>query len=85
MRVAQQQVGDVAWLNATLVQTLTFPEALVSIIAEDGSGKIVVASARDVFVLQPLTEGWTKIWWEKTLWLRREDAGDVVREICSRC
>ena len=39
-------------------------------------GKVVVASKKDVWVLEPVTEGWTKTRWEKTLYLVREDACD---------
>ncbi|KAK4503863.1 hypothetical protein PRZ48_004778 [Zasmidium cellare] len=60
----------------TLVQAITFRNPLVAVAAETQSGKIIVAGKQDVWVLEPLTEGWSKIWWEKTLLLRREDAGD---------
>ncbi|KAK3706619.1 regulator of (H+)-ATPase in vacuolar membrane [Vermiconidia calcicola] len=60
----------------TLVQALTFNEDLVALAAEPGTGKIAVASKREIWVLEPLTEGWTKVWWEKTLFLVHEDPGD---------
>ncbi|KAF2170204.1 hypothetical protein M409DRAFT_64539 [Zasmidium cellare ATCC 36951] len=60
----------------TLVRAITFPHPLVAIAAEAHSGKIIVAGKKDVWILEPVTEGWTKIWWEKTLLLKREDAGD---------
>lgn len=62
-----------------LVQALTFHEDLVAVTAESQTGKVIVAEKSNVYVLDPVTEGWTKIWWEKTLSLRREDAGDDAR------
>ena len=65
----------------TLVQALTFDDDLVAVAAETQTGKVVVTSEKDVWVLEPLTEGWTKVWWEKTLFLVREDAGDEARSL----
>ncbi|KAK5133602.1 hypothetical protein LTR08_007550 [Meristemomyces frigidus] len=63
----------------TLVQALTFPEALVSIAADSHTGKLIVAGKRNVYVLEPATEGWARVWWERTLALRRQDVGDEAR------
>ena len=62
-----------------LVQALTFNEDLVAVAAESQTGKIAVAGKSDVWVLEPVTEGWTKVWWEKTLFAVREDAGDEAQ------
>lgn len=64
---------------AVLVQALTFEENLVSITAEPRTGKVVVAGKKDVWVLEPHTEGWTRVWWQRALSLVREDAGDEAR------
>lgn len=62
-----------------LAQSLTFNEDLVAVVAETHSCKIVVAGKNEVWVLEPVTEGWTKVRWEKTLFFRREDPGDETR------
>ncbi|KAK5125959.1 hypothetical protein LTR85_011314 [Meristemomyces frigidus] len=62
-----------------LVQILTFEQELVAIAAESRTGKIVVGCNSDVYVLEPLTEGWTKVWWEKVLALRRPDVRDEAK------
>ncbi|KAF7188483.1 Regulator of V-ATPase in vacuolar membrane protein 1 [Pseudocercospora fuligena] len=68
-------------LNApnTLVQAVTFKHDLVAIAADADTGKLCVTSKKEAWVLEPLTEGWTKVWWEKSLLLRREDEGDEAR------
>ncbi|KAK5175278.1 regulator of (H+)-ATPase in vacuolar membrane [Saxophila tyrrhenica] len=63
----------------TLVQALIFPDDLIAIASESTTGKVAVASKNDVWVLEPHTEGWTKVWWEKTLFLVREDATDKAQ------
>lgn len=63
----------------TLIQALSFDEDLVSIAAETQTGKITAASKKNVWVLEPHTEGWTKVWWQRTLLLVREDAGDQTQ------
>lgn len=65
----------------TLVQALTFKDDLVAVAAETQTGKIAVASKRKIYVLEPRTEGWTKVWWEKALLLVREDAGDETQSL----
>lgn len=60
----------------TLVQALVFSEELVAVSVEITTGKLAVASVEEVYVLQPVAQGWTKVWWEKTLSLKREDGGD---------
>ncbi|TKA34211.1 hypothetical protein B0A50_00191 [Salinomyces thailandicus] len=64
-----------------LVQALTFAEELVAVTGESVTGKIAVASAGHAYVLEPVAEGWTRVWWEKALLLRREgeDPGDERR------
>ncbi|KXL45242.1 MAG: hypothetical protein FE78DRAFT_405397, partial [Acidomyces sp. 'richmondensis'] len=62
-----------------LVQTIAFREELVAVIAESQTGKIIAAGKSDIYVLEPLTEGWTRVWWEKELFLRREDVVDEAR------
>jgi WD40 repeat protein len=63
----------------TIIQALTFDDDLVAIAAETETGNVTVASKRKVWVLEPHTEGWTKVWWQKALLLIREDAGDVAQ------
>ncbi|EME83362.1 uncharacterized protein MYCFIDRAFT_81765 [Pseudocercospora fijiensis CIRAD86] len=65
-------------LNApnTLVQAVTFKHDLVAIAAHENTGKLSVASKKEAWVLEPLTEGWTRVWWETSLLLRREDEGE---------
>lgn len=65
----------------TLVQAVTFRSPLVAIAAEAQSGKIIVAGKKDVWVLEPVTQGWTRVWWEKTFFLKREDAGDEANTL----
>lgn len=62
-----------------LVQVLTFEEELVAIAVESQTAKVVVAAKDDVYVLEPVVESWTKVWWERALALRREEAGDEAR------
>ncbi|KAK3673217.1 regulator of (H+)-ATPase in vacuolar membrane [Recurvomyces mirabilis] len=52
-----------------LVQALAFAEGLVAVAVESNTGKIAVASKSQVYVLEPIAEGWTKVWWEKSLCL----------------
>lgn len=59
-----------------LLQAITFGEALVCVTADPKTGKIAVASEAGAWVLEPVTEGWSKIWWEKALYLRKEDVED---------
>ncbi|KXT16619.1 hypothetical protein AC579_6669 [Pseudocercospora musae] len=68
-------------LNApnTLVQAITFEHDLVAIAADAKTGKLSVASQKEAWILEPLTEGWTKVWWEKSLLLRQEDEGNEAR------
>src|ERR1700744_1720583 len=40
-----------------LAQAVEFEEELIAVAAESQSGKIVVASRREVWVLEPVTEG----------------------------
>ena len=63
----------------TLVQALALDDALVSLAAETRTGKLVVASRKSIWVLEPRTEGWTKTWWAQAQLLVREDAGDETR------
>ena len=65
----------------TLVQAVTFDSDVVAIAAETRTGNIAVASKREVWVLESLTEGWTKVWWQKALLLVREDAGDEAHAL----
>ncbi|KAF2767837.1 hypothetical protein EJ03DRAFT_242168, partial [Teratosphaeria nubilosa] len=57
----------------TVVHVVSFDEDLVAVTAESQSGKVLVAGRADVYVLVAVAEGWTKVWWEKSLLLRRED------------
>lgn len=59
------------------MQAIRFKNTLVAIAADSLNGKLVVADNDDVWVLEPISEGWTKLWWEQTLNLRREDAADA--------
>ncbi|KAK4626540.1 Regulator of V-ATPase in vacuolar membrane protein 1 [Fulvia fulva] len=61
-----------------LVQAIRFKHNLVAVAAEDKTGKLIVTEEKDVWVLEPQTDGWTKVWWEKALLLAREDADDVA-------
>lgn len=65
--------------STVLAQAITFSEPLVSVTAEAESGKIAVATKEAAWVLEPVTEGWTKIWWERALSLKRGDPGDEPR------
>jgi WD40 repeat protein len=49
------------------------------VIAESEHGKLVVATSNEIFVLKPEIEGWSRVWWDKTLQLRREDAADSAQ------
>lgn len=62
-----------------LLQAITFGEALVSVTSEPKSGKLAVATKQAAWVLEPMTEGWTKIWWERALHLRTGDPVDETR------
>lgn len=64
-----------------LAQSLAFNEELVALAAEPHSCKIAVAGKNDVWSVEPVTEGWTKVEWEKTLFLRREDSSDEPRSL----
>lgn len=64
-----------------LVQAIHFEQELVAIAADGLSGKLVVADKCNVWVLEPVSEGWTKLWWEKTLNLRRRDAADAAQSV----
>lgn len=62
-----------------LVQAIRFSHDLVAIAADDGSGKLAVADGRNVWILEPISEGWTRLWWETTLNLRRGDGEDAAQ------
>ena len=66
----------------TLVKALTFNEDLIAVAAENQTGKLTVASKKEVWVLEPRTEGWTKIWWDKALSLVQPDAADGACCLC---
>ncbi|EME45919.1 hypothetical protein DOTSEDRAFT_70064 [Dothistroma septosporum NZE10] len=61
-----------------LVQAIRFKHDLVAVVAEDKTGKLIVAGRTDVWTLEPETEGWTKVWWEKALLLSKEHEEDVT-------
>ena len=61
---------------STLFQTISFKHELVAIAAENQTGRLIVSDKIDVWILEPVTQGWTKVWWKTTLMLKREDAGD---------
>lgn len=65
----------------SLLQAIHFKSGLVAIAADAAGGKLVVADQCDVWVLEPISEGWTKIRWEKTLNLRRKDATDAAQTL----
>ncbi|KAK1811360.1 regulator of (H+)-ATPase in vacuolar membrane [Friedmanniomyces endolithicus] len=62
-----------------LIQALAFEDELIAIAAESQTGKIAVAGKSGRYVLEPVAEGWTKVWWKKGLRLGREDAGDEAQ------
>ncbi|WPH00060.1 WD40 repeat-like protein [Acrodontium crateriforme] len=62
-----------------LVQVISFAKDLVAIAADAQTENLVIAARKEIWVLKPITEGWTKVWWEKTLSLAREDASDEVQ------
>ncbi|KAK1087590.1 regulator of (H+)-ATPase in vacuolar membrane [Friedmanniomyces endolithicus] len=62
-----------------LVQALTFDDELIATAAESQTGKIAVAGKSDRYILEPVAEGWTKVWWKKSLGLGWEDAGDEAQ------
>lgn len=65
-----------------LVQAVSFDKELVAVCAEGDQGaKIAVASAGNVWVLEPQTDNWNQVTWRKVLSLKREDAGDVARSL----
>jgi hypothetical protein len=66
----------------TLVQAVPFKSTLLSVIAESDNGRLVVATRDEVFVLKPEIEGWSRVWWETSLLLKREDAGDTAQWLC---
>ncbi|KAI7467529.1 WD40 repeat-like protein [Hortaea werneckii] len=61
-----------------LIHVLDFKDELVAVTGQSQTGKVAVASKTHVYILEPVTEGWNKIWWEKALLLRREDAEDEI-------
>lgn len=63
-----------------LVQVIAFKEELHAVLADESIGTIALISGkRDVFVLKPVTEGWSKTRWESSLVLRSDDSQDEVR------
>ncbi|KAK5706399.1 regulator of (H+)-ATPase in vacuolar membrane [Elasticomyces elasticus] len=62
-----------------LIQALEFDDELIALTAESQTGTIAVACKSRVYVLEPVAEGWTRVWWEKKLRLRIEEAGDEAR------
>ncbi|KAK0328013.1 regulator of (H+)-ATPase in vacuolar membrane [Friedmanniomyces endolithicus] len=62
-----------------LVQALSFDDELKAIAAESQTGKIAVVGKSDRYILEPVAEGWTRVWWKKSLRLGREDAGDEAQ------
>ncbi|EMD00889.1 hypothetical protein BAUCODRAFT_61973 [Baudoinia panamericana UAMH 10762] len=62
-----------------LVQAFTFNNELIAVTAESQTGKLVVAESNDVYTLEPHTEGWTRVWWEKSLRLQLEQPEDEAR------
>ncbi|KAK1085160.1 regulator of (H+)-ATPase in vacuolar membrane [Friedmanniomyces endolithicus] len=62
-----------------LVQALAFDDELIATAAESQTGKIAVVGKSDRYILEPVAEGWTRVWWKKSLRLGREDAGDEAQ------
>ncbi|KAK5107249.1 hypothetical protein LTR62_001603 [Meristemomyces frigidus] len=61
---------------AAFVQAITFEHDLVAVAVEARTSRIAVASSSQVTVLEPIAEGWTRVWWEQRLRLCRDDEGD---------
>ncbi|RMY48804.1 hypothetical protein D0865_07871 [Hortaea werneckii] len=64
-----------------LIHVLDFKDELVAVTGQSQTGKVAVASKSHVYILEPVTEGWSRIWWEKALLLRREDAEDEIASL----
>ncbi|PPJ58167.1 hypothetical protein CBER1_02621 [Cercospora berteroae] len=67
---------------STLVQALTFPHGLIAVAADAKSGKLLVAGKKQAWILEPVAEGWTRLWWEKTLLLRHNSGEEETWSIC---
>ncbi|KAI5367228.1 Putative RAVE complex protein Rav1 [Septoria linicola] len=67
---------------STLVQVVSFKHELVAVAADPKSGKLIVAGRQHAWILEPVAEGWTKIWWEKALLLRQNDNEEETLSVC---
>lgn len=67
-----------------LVQAITFPHPLTAVAASPKTGQLIVAGEgqAQAVILEPVAEGWTKISWEKTLLLRRDEAEAEIQCVC---
>ncbi|SMR51618.1 unnamed protein product [Zymoseptoria tritici ST99CH_3D1] len=59
-----------------LNHAISFDHQLLAVEADGKTGKLAVAGKSHVWVLEPVAEGWDKVWWDKTLYLVRPDAED---------
>nr|POE92361.1 atp-dependent dna helicase recq [Quercus suber] len=65
---------------ATFVQALTFRSELSAVLADGSTGSIaLIVGKSNTYILEPRTEGWSKVWWVETLSLRREDRQDEAK------
>ncbi|KAM3425282.1 hypothetical protein BST61_g7230 [Cercospora zeina] len=67
---------------STLVQALTFSDELIAVAADAKSGKLLVAGKKQAWILEPIAEGWTRLWWEKALLLRHNSVEEETWSIC---
>jgi WD40 repeat protein len=65
-----------------LAQAIAFPHPLVAVVADPKTGKLIVAGQTQVWILEAIAEGWTRVWWEKSLLLKREDEEDEAHAVC---
>nr|POE63034.1 regulator of v-atpase in vacuolar membrane protein 1 [Quercus suber] len=64
----------------TFVQALTFQSELNAVLADGSTGNIaLIEDKRTINILEPSTDGWRKLWWEKKISLQSEDGGNKAR------
>ena len=65
-----------------LIQAITFKHDLTAVAADPKSGKLIVTGKQQAWILEPIAEGWTKIYWEKALLLRQDDGEVEILSVC---
>ncbi|KAF2722534.1 hypothetical protein K431DRAFT_283958 [Polychaeton citri CBS 116435] len=60
-----------------LVHVIWFDDEAIGLAAEPSTSRIAVATRNEIYVLEPIAEGWTKVRWETALTLKKENNNEA--------